>query len=60
VKGLKALIGRSRKSGADSIEDAERFNLTTVGLLVDNNRGVNVSSIFLPVGNLIINELVAG
>jgi len=60
VKRFEALIGRASESSADSIEDTEGLDLTAIGLLVDDNRRVNIGSILLPVGNLVVDEIVAG
>lgn len=57
---LQALIGRITETGADCIEDAERLNLTTVSLLINDNRRVDVCTVLLPVGNLLVNEKVLG
>lgn len=40
------------------VEDTEWLNLSAIGLLVDNDRWVDVGSIFLPIVNLSVDVLV--
>lgn len=60
MKRFEALIGWASEACADSIEDAEGLDLTAIGLLVDDHRRVNIGSILLPVGDLVVDEIVAG
>ena len=50
-------MGESR---TDSIEDAQRLDLSAVGFLVDNDRRVNIGSILFPVVDLLIDVFVGG
>ena len=54
VKGLKALIGWVSEASADCIKDAERLDLTTISLLINDYRRVNIGAVILPVRNFII------
>ena len=55
MEGLKALVRRLCEACTDGIEHADWLDLTTVGLLIDHNRWVNVGSIFFPIGNFFVN-----
>ena len=49
MQGLKALVGRASEASADSIENTERFDLSAVGLLIDDNGRVDIGAIVFPV-----------
>lgn len=60
VQRLETLVRRGSETRADSVEDAQRFNLAAISLLVDYDRRVNVGTILLPVVDLSIDGFVHG
>ena len=60
VESLEALVGRLCETGANCIEHAQRLDLSTVSLLVNDNRGVDIGSILIPVGNFFVDLSVVG
>lgn len=60
MQSLQALIGWVREAGANRVEHGHGFDLAAISLLVDHNGGVNVGSVFPPVGDLLVNESVVG
>lgn len=60
MQRLETLVRRGSETRADSVEDAQRFNLAAISLLVDYDRRVNVGTILLPVVDLSIDGFVHG
>ena len=58
MESLKALFGRIGKSSAKGIVDAQRLNLSSVGLLIDYNRWIDRSSILSPVLDFSVNFFI--
>jgi len=60
VQSLETHVGSVCETGANSVENTKGLNLSTVGLLVDDDRGIDVSAEFFPVADLVVNEVVRG
>lgn len=58
MQGLKTLLWGVLERSTKSIEHRKGFNLSTVSLLVNDNRRVNICSEFFPVADLSIDDLV--
>ena len=58
MESLKALFRRIGKSSAKGIVDAQRLNLSSVGLLIDYNRWIDCSSILPPVLDFFVNFFI--
>ena len=58
MERLKALLRRFGETSADCIVHTQGFNLSSVSLLIDDYRRIDISSKFSPIFNLVVNQFV--